>query len=164
MNQMLGIYYTCLWDLYVTGQEAVLLWCNFEVFLHSLHHQQMVIINPVCFSGLCLVVLISCRTCSTEGWRNLPLRPVLEEELDDIIWVVWYQYPVQDIAGIVCTAEGKSHVKTKCSMWLTNQFVNLLDLLFNGKVLEFVSNCLVWPGMLGMNHTGLLWLVWRKVG
>ena len=67
IHEMLGIYCTCLLDLYVAGQETVLLWCNFEVFLHSLHHFQMAVINLVCFSDLCLMVLISCRTCVGEG-------------------------------------------------------------------------------------------------
>ena len=64
---MLDIYHTCLWDLYVAGQEAVLLWCKSEVFLHSLHHHQMAVIKLVCFSGLCLMVLTSRRTCLAEG-------------------------------------------------------------------------------------------------
>ena len=51
----------------MAGQEAVLLWCNFEVILHSLHHHQMAVINLVCFAALGLMSLISCRTCSTEG-------------------------------------------------------------------------------------------------
>ena len=32
-----------------------------------------------------LVVLISCRTCSTDSWGNLPLRLVVEEKLDKIM-------------------------------------------------------------------------------
>ena len=64
---MLGDYHTCLWDLYVGGQEAVVLWCSFEVFLYSLHHHWTAVIDLVCFSGLCLVVLTICRTCSAEG-------------------------------------------------------------------------------------------------
>ena len=55
---MVGIYHTCLWNLNVAGQEAVLVWCNSEVFLHSLHHYQIVVIGVICFSGLCLMVLI----------------------------------------------------------------------------------------------------------
>ena len=64
---MLGIYHTCLLNLYVAGQEAVLICCSFEVFLHSFYDHQMAVVYLLDFSALCLVVLISCRTCSTEG-------------------------------------------------------------------------------------------------
>ena len=43
----------------------------------------------------------------------------------------------------------------KCSIWLVIHFVNLLDLYYPGKFLQFVSNYLVWLRMSGMNHTEL---------
>ena len=55
-------------------QEAVLFWCSFPVSLHIFHHHQMAVIDFVCFSGLCLVVSIRFRTCSTQGGRNSSLR------------------------------------------------------------------------------------------
>ena len=63
----LDIYHTCSWDVTVAGQEAGLLWCNFEVLLHSLHHHWMAVIDLVHFPGVCLMLLISCRACYAGG-------------------------------------------------------------------------------------------------
>ena len=61
------MYHTCSWDLNVAGQETGLLWLNFEVLLHSLHCHQMGVIDLICFADVCLMSLISYRTCSAGG-------------------------------------------------------------------------------------------------
>ena len=81
----LDIYGTCSWDVNVTWQEAGLLWCNLECLLHSLHCHWMAVIDLVYFAGMCLMLLISCRTCSAGGLINSSLSLVSGEELDGIM-------------------------------------------------------------------------------
>ena len=51
--ERLDMYHTCFWDINVAVQEAGLIWCNFEVLLHSLCHCQMVVIES-CTPCRCL--------------------------------------------------------------------------------------------------------------
>ena len=78
-----------------------LLWCNFEAFLHCLHHHQMAVNDLVCLVCVCLMFSISCRISSAEGWEKSSSKSESGGVLADMVMTSsgWYDTSIH--SGLV---------------------------------------------------------------
>ena len=86
-----SLLYMFIWDgLIQLG--TWLLWCDFEAFLHCLHHWWMAVNDLVCLVCVCLMFSISCRISSAGGWETLSLRSESGGVLADMVIISsgWY--------------------------------------------------------------------------
>ena len=125
--------------------------------MHSLHHCQVAVIDLVCFAGVCLMLLISCRTCSVVGWIHLSLRSASGEELDEIMmtssWWCDTNFQYKILLGLFAVLKGSVMLRQMQHM-ISNTNCKLARPLLFRYILQFASDCLVLPGMLGTNCTG----------
>ena len=57
-------YFICSLGMNVGGVEMRLLWCDFQVFLHHLHHHWMAVNDLVYLVCVYLMLSISCKISS----------------------------------------------------------------------------------------------------